>query len=269
MLHFGSFAEDCCKIRQTSPVIHNITNYVAMSISANALLAIGASPIMSSEPEEMEEIVAMSSALTINLGCLERKQIEAMRIAAATAVRLDRPWVLDPVGAGASRLRTGTALELITKYSPSVIRGNASEIMSLAGASARNHGVDSAEESRIASVYAVSLARKYNCIVSTSGPTDYITDGKEIISISNGDPIMPAVTAMGCTASAMTASFLAVRDDALEAAASAMALMGLAGEQAAAGCQGPGSFAVKFIDTLACIDPVQAQKNIRYGQEKA
>lgn len=269
MLHFGSFAEDCRKIRQTSPVIHNITNYVAMSISANALLAIGASPIMSSEPEEMEDIVGLSSALTINLGCLERKQIEAMRIAAVTAVRLGKPWVLDPVGAGASRLRTNTALELISEYSPSVIRGNASEIMSLSGASARQHGVDSAEESRIASTYAASLARKYACIVSVSGPTDYITDGKEILSISNGDPIMPSVTAMGCTASAITASFLAVQDNALEAAANAMALMGLAGELAATSCQGPGSFAVEFIDTLACIDPVQAQKNIRYGQKQA
>lgn len=269
MIHFGSFAEDCRTIRRVSPVIHNITNYVAMSISANALLAIGASPIMSSEAEEMEEIVGLSSALTVNLGCLERKQIEAMHIAAKAALNLHKPWVLDPVGAGASHLRTETALELISRYKPSVIRGNASEIMSLAGTAARQRGVDSAEESRIASVHAISLARKYSCIVSVSGPTDYITDGNEILSISNGHPLMPSVTAMGCTASAITAAFLAVQDDALEAAASAMALMGLAGEQAASASQGPGSFAVNFIDTLACLDPVQAQKNLRYGQEQA
>lgn len=269
MLHFGSFAEDCRTIRQISPVIHNITNYVAMSISANALLAIGASPIMSSEAEEMEEIVGLSSALTVNIGCLELKQIEAMHIAAKAAQRLHRPWVLDPVGAGASRLRTETALELIARYKPTVIRGNASEIMSLAGIPARQRGVDSSEESRIASIQAVSLARKHSCIVSVSGPSDYITDGNEVISISNGSPLMPSVTAMGCTASAITAAFLAVQDDTLEAAASAMALMGLAGEQAEAISKGPGSFAVNFIDTLACLDPVQALKRLIYGQEKA
>lgn len=259
----GKFTEDCRLIRATAPLIHNITNYVAMEISANALLAIGASPLMSSEPEEMEEIVSLASALVINLGCLEKKQIEAMEIAASAAMKQGKPWVLDPVGAGASRLRTDTALHLLSRIRPSVVRGNASEIMALAGVSSRPHGVDSADESLEALEHAKVIAEKYGTIVSVSGPTDYITDGESVVSIKNGSPLMPSVTAMGCTASALTAAFLAVDKNALSAASCAMALMGVAGEKAASESDGPGSLRVKFIDTLYNLDPETAAGMIR------
>ena len=263
MSHLGKFTEDCRLIRATAPLIHNITNYVAMEMSANALLAVGASPLMSSEPEEMDEIAGISSAIVINLGCLEKKQIEAMRIAAEAAVTHVKPWVLDPVGAGTSRLRTDTALELLSRFRPSVVRGNASEIMALAGASSRPHGVDSADGSLEALEHARSIAKKYGTIVSVSGPTDYITDGKAVVSIMNGSPMMPSVTAMGCTSSALTAAFLAVDDDPLSAASCAMALMGVAGEKAAADSDGPGSLRVRFIDTLYNLKPEEAEKLIR------
>lgn len=264
MSHFGNLSGDCLRIREESPIIHNITNYVAMGISANGLLAIGASPLMSSEQEEMEEISAISSALVINLGCLERLQIEAMYIAAEAAARSGKPWVLDPVGAGVSRLRTETALDLIGTYAPSVVRGNASEIMALAGTPFRQRGVDSAEESLAAAESAAALALEHDTVVSVSGPVDIITDGKETIRIFNGHPLMPQVTAMGCTASAITAAFLAVEDNALEAAAYAMALMGVAGEKAAAKSAGPGSFAVNFIDALAGTSPEEISELLRY-----
>lgn len=263
MSHLERFQEDCRQVRAASPLVHNITNYVAMSISANALLAAGASPLMSFEPDEMEEIVTISSALVINIGCLDKVQIEAMRIAAATAHRLGKPWVLDPVGAGASRLRTQTCLELAERFHPTVIRGNASEIMALAGAAVRSRGVDSSEESLTAVEYARKLARTYSTIVSVSGPVDYITDGDDVVSLSNGSPMMPAVTAMGCTASALTGAFLAVDPDPFSAACCTMALMGVAGEVAARGCAGPGTLALNFIDTLATIDPDEAYKLIR------
>ncbi|MDO5443365.1 MAG: hydroxyethylthiazole kinase [Bacteroidia bacterium] len=263
MPHLGKFTDDCCLIRQTTPLIHNITNYVAMEISANALLAIGASPLMSSEPDEMEEIVSLASAVVINIGCLEQRQIEAMKTAASTAARLGKPWVLDPAGAGASRLRTATALELIERYHPTVVRGNASEIMVLAGGSAQPHGLDSTDKSIMAVEHARKIAKQFGTVVSTSGPVDYITDGEDVVSIRNGSPLMPSVTAMGCAASAITAAFLAVDNDALSAASCAMALMGAAGETAASGCEGPGSLKVKFIDTLYGLKPEEAEKMIR------
>lgn len=263
MTHFGHFSEDCRLIRETAPLIHNITNYVAMEISANALLAVGASPLMSSEPEEMEEIVRLSSALVINIGCLEQRQVKAMTMAAETAQKLGKPWALDPAGAGASRLRTDTAMELLRRFRPSVVRGNASEVMALAGAGVRPRGVDSTEDSLSALKYAQSIASEFNTIVSVSGPVDRITDGKETVTIGNGSPLMPKVTAMGCTASAITAAFLAVDDDPLSAASCAMALMGTAGETAAALSSGPGSMAVNFIDTLHNLKPEDAFQMIR------
>ena len=263
MSHLGKFTEDCRLIRKTAPLIHNITNYVAMEISANALLAVGASPIMSSEPDEMEELVRASAALVVNIGCLENRQIEAMRIGAEAASRLGKPWVLDPVGAGASRLRTETSIDLLCRFHPSVVRGNASEILALCEVDAGSRGVDSIEDSLTALKYAKALAEKFKTVVSISGPTDYITDGQEVISISNGSSLMPSVTAMGCTASALTAAFLAVDPNSLSAASCAMALMGVAGEKAAAESDGPGSLAVKFLDTLYSLDPEEAFRMIR------
>ena len=266
------------RIREFSPLVHNITNYVAMNLSANALLAIGASPLMSSEEKEMEEISAISDALVINLGCIESGQLRAARIAASEALRSGTPWVLDPVGAGLSLLRTSAATQLAMEYGPSVIRGNASEIIALANACTQAqcspdmtaaHGVDSGVDSAMAIDSAKALALYSGAVVSVSGPVDYITDGKELVRVSNGHPIMPRVTAMGCTASAVTAAFLAVTsrngaepghdvrsgngvlDPRLEAAAAAMLAMGIAGETAAKDCKGPGTFVPLFIDALA------------------
>lgn len=263
MTHLGKFTEDCHLIRETAPLIHNITNYVAMELSANALLAVGASPVMSSEPAEMDDIVTACQALVINIGCLEQRQIEAMRIAASAADKQGKPWVLDPVGAGVSGLRAETAMELLKCFRPAVLRGNASEILSLCGIPAKSNGVDSIEDGKTAVRHARSLALRCGTVVSISGPIDYITDGKDVISICNGSAMMPSVTAMGCTASALTAAFLAVDKDHMSAASCAMALMGVAGEKAAATSDGPGSLAVRFIDTLYSLKPEEAFKMIR------
>lgn len=287
------FAEAFRLVRLRAPLVHNVTNYVAMAPSANALLAVGASPLMSSAASEMDEISAVSDALVVNIGCIDLGQAEAMRIAAAAACRLGKPWVLDPVGVGLSRLRTDTALELMEEYRPSVIRGNASEVMTLAGVEAGRRGVDSAEDSLAALDSAVELARSCGSVVSVSGPVDCITDGRRIIKIFNGSPLMPKVTAMGCSASSLTAAFAAVREltpeaslclptpstegvetvaeptAPLELAAAAMALMGVAGEIAAANSSGPGSFASAFIDALYRLDPAEAAEMIRYEERTA
>lgn len=272
----------------------NVTNYVAMTPSANALLAIGASPIMVVEPSEVEEIVEKSAALVLNIGCLESTQIEVMKLAAARASELDIPWVLDPAGVGMSWLRTDTALQLIRKFKPAVIRANASEIAALASALIDDHetkamqevgfvsnGVDSSMDSKSALEYAKNLAKFTGSIVSLSGEVDYITDGVKIVSLSNGSPLMPRVTAMGCIASAVTAAFLSVacyseenkRTDYFQAAVNAMALMGVAGEKAHELCDrsstaGTGSFFVNFLDVLSGFDAAELAGRVKEDFEK-
>lgn len=258
-----SFIRDCALVREKSPLVHCITNYVAMGINANALLAIGASPLMSFCPEEMEEIVSISSALVVNIGCLDRHEIEGMKIAAATADRLGKPWVLDPVGAGASRIRTETSLTLIRDSHPTVIRGNASEIMCLAGQQIKSRGVDTSALSSDAVESAKALALASGAIVSVSGPVDYITDGVRVEKIGNGHPLMARITAMGCTASVVTGAFIAVGEDRLLAARNAMAVMGIAGERAAARAAGTGSMEMHFIDELSTYDPADYAKAIK------
>ena len=263
MIDKQSFIGDCAAIRKSSPLVHNITNYVAMEINANALLAIGASPLMSFCPEEMEEIVSIASALVVNIGCLDRHEIEGMKIAAATAHRLGKPWVLDPVGAGASKIRTQTCIDLIRESHPTIIRGNASEIMVLAGQDIISRGVDSNNSSSDAEAGARALAKRTGAAVSVSGAVDYITDGQREGRISNGSPLMGRITAMGCTASAVTGAFAAVDGDAFKAAWNAMAMMGVAGDKAAAACSGTGSMGVAFMDALSNFDGEQAAGLIR------
>ncbi len=263
MIDLQKFTEDCLLVRARSPLVHNITNYVAMNIAANALLAVGASPLMSFCKEEMEEIVGISSSLVINIGCLDMNEIAGMRVAAATAHKLSKPWVLDPVGVGASTIRTRTAMELIEMWHPAIIRGNASEIMCLAGESIASRGVDSSNSSSDAVSAAKSLARNSGAVVSVSGETDYITDGERVETIANGSPMMAKVTAMGCTASALTGAFAAVDKDPFCAALNTMALMGVAGELALAKSRGTGSLAMNFIDELGNFDHEAAAKLIR------
>lgn len=269
MFNTGNFSRDCAEIRRQSPLILNITNYVAMNFSANALLAVGASPLMSKEREEAEELANSARALVINIGCLETADVAAMERAAAVAHGSGKPWVLDPVGAGLSRLRSETALRLIREYSPSLVRGNASEIMFLAGLGRHGNGVDSLQASEEALPSAVSLARSTGAVVAVSGATDYLTDGERVTSIGNGSAMMSAVTAMGCTASAICAAFLSVNDRHLEAATNAMALTGLAGEIAAGICKGPGTMSAAFLDALYGIDAAKASESIIYEEVSA
>ena len=258
-----SFIRDCASVRAKSPLVHCITNYVAMNINANALLAIGASPLMSFCPEEMEEIVRISSALVVNIGCLDRQELEAMEIAAASAHCLGKPWVLDPVGAGASNIRTQTARSLIRDSHPTVIRGNASEILCLAGEQINSRGVDSSALSSDAVEGAKALALSSGAVVSVSGPVDYITDGETVLTIANGHPLMSRITAMGCTASVITGAFISAGENTLQAARNAMALMGIAGERAAARCAGTGSMEMHFIDELSTFAPSDYAESIK------
>ena len=237
-------------VRSQRPLVHNITNYVVMNNSANALLAVGASPVMAHWTQEMEEMVSIAGALVLNIGTLDENWLEGMRVAGVAASRRGIPIVLDPVGAGATSARTTASLELIELCHPTVIRGNASEIMALVDASVKSKGVDSSAQSGDAVEAARKLALETGAVVVISGATDYITDGTILHTVEGGNEIMTAVTGMGCTSTALVGAFAAVVEDPLVAATAAMAVMSLAGERAAARSRGNGSMQINFLDEL-------------------
>jgi hydroxyethylthiazole kinase len=236
-------------VRERSPLVHSITNYVVMNTTANALLSVGASPIMAHSHPEMDDLVSISGALVINIGTLDEYWVKSMHLAIARANQLKKPWVLDPVGAGASAYRN-EVLESLIQLRPAVIRGNASEIMALAKKHATTRGVDSTNQSVEAIEAAHILNSRFGSTVCISGATDIIIDQKQTIRISNGHAMMTRVTGLGCTATALTGAFVAVQPLLAEATASAMALLGVAGELAAERSNGPGSLQVNILDVL-------------------
>jgi len=241
---------DLKKLRDNAPLVHNITNFVVMNNTANALLAIGASPVMAHALEEVADMTALASALVINIGTLNGEWVEAMALAMKAAKSKGIPIVFDPVGAGATIFRTRTCLSLIEQATPTVIRGNASEIMALAGSSVQTKGVDSSVAETDAEGAAFALAKKYNCVVVVSAAVDLITDGNQKYQVRNGHPLMPKVTGLGCTATALVGAFCAVNPDPLAAATDAMMTMGMSGEIAATQASGPGTLQVHLIDAF-------------------
>ena len=237
-------------VRTKSPLVHSITNYVVMNNSANALLSIGASPVMAHWKDEMEEMTAIAGALVINIGTLDTEWIEGMKAAGIAASRRGTPIVLDPVGAGATSQRTNAAWEIINLCHPTIIRGNGSEIMALVDADVKSKGVDSSASSDDALSAAKKLAADTGAVVVISGETDYITNGNDVYTVEGGDPIMTSVTGLGCTATALTGAFAAVEPDPMVAATAAMAVMSLAGERAAVNARGNGSMQMHFLDEL-------------------
>lgn len=250
------------RLRQRRPLVQNITNYVSMDIMANALLAAGASPAMVHAAEEAAEFAALADALSVNIGTLSPHWIEGMRAAADRAAALGRPWVLDPVGVGATRLRDATSADLLGRR-PTAVRANASEILALAAGAGVPRGVDSAHDSAQAVDAARGLAAHAGCIVAVTGRTDYVTDGDRILSVEGGHATMTLVTAAGCTVSALVAAFLAVGEDPLAATAAALAFAAVAGETAGSGDPGPGTFRVRWIDALHALRPGELAERAR------
>lgn len=264
MINIGQLKENFRAVREKSPLVHNITNYVAMNFSANALLAAGASPVMAHASEEIEEMSNIAGALVINIGTLDAKWVESMIKAGKNKHNNGGIVVLDPVGAGATAYRTKTAWRIIDECHPQIIRGNASEIMALLNSDIKSKGVDSSCSSADVVESAIKLADRTGAVVVISGETDYITDGKRVETIRNGSPMMPCVTAMGCTASSMVGAFAAVNTgNLLEASLHAMSLMGVAGEIAAAKSAGPGSLLTNFVDTLYNITEDELANTVR------
>jgi hydroxyethylthiazole kinase len=227
-------------VRERQPRVHCITNSVAQNFTANALLALGAVPSMTLSGEEIGAFVARSDALLVNLGTFDRERREATSIAVDSATRNGLPWVLDPVFVDRAEQRAVYARDLIF-LDPKAVRLNAAEFAALAGHDPLPDAV-------------AAYARQHRLVIGLSGETDLIGDGERMVRIANGHPLMARVTAMGCAASALVAAALAVEPDALAATASAMLIVGIAGERAAEQAQGPGSFAVAILDALYNID---------------
>jgi hydroxyethylthiazole kinase len=241
---------DIQAIKKSSPLIHNITNYVVMESIANGLLAIGASPIMAHALEEVHDIVKIANSLVLNIGTLSPTWVQGMMVALKAAHAKGIPIVIDPVGAGATHYRTETIHSILNHNAVTVVRGNASEVASLLVNQSLTKGVDSLLNPIDCQNQAKILASKNRCVVWMSGQTDVITDGQSVVLIHNGHPLMSKVTGMGCMATAITGAFLAVNQDVLLGCVHAAILMGIVGEVAAEKCKGPGSFKVEFIDTL-------------------
>ncbi|MCD1267610.1 hydroxyethylthiazole kinase [Microbacterium sp. MEC084] len=243
------------RLREDAPLVQCITNSVVVNFTANALLAAGASPVMADVPGEARECARVASALLVNLGTPRAEQREAMREAVAAAGAAGTPWVLDPVGVGALSLRTDFARELLAD-GPAVIRGNASEILALAGAGGRGRGVDAADDVEQTAGIARELARSTGAVVAVSGPVDLIADGGRVVRVHGGDPLLTRVTGAGCALGAIVgAAVAAAGGDAFAGAVAAHVLYAEAAERAAAVAPAPGGFAVALLDALATVEP--------------
>ena len=254
-------------VRAQRPLIHNITNYVVMNSTANALLALGASPVMAHALEEVEELAANAGAVVLNIGTLSPPWIEAMFRAGRAARTHGVPVVLDPVGAGATSLRTRTARRLLAEAGPTVVRGNASEILALLEDEAHARGVDSRHTVDQARAAALQLARAHQTVVAVTGPEDFVTDGTRQARIRNGHPLMARITGSGCAASAIIGALAAVQPDPYTAAVAGLVVFGIAGEMAATDLPLPGTFQVRLIDALDEIEESELRRGIRLDEK--
>lgn len=265
MLDFGQKAAESLKlIRKKKPLIHNITNLVTMNVTANALLAVGASPVMAHAHNEVEDMLSLSDALVLNIGTLSDDRVFSMLKAGKKASQLQIPVILDPVGSGSTTFRTASAKKLIEKVNICVIRANPSEILSLVNRDSKTKGVDSCHSVDDAYMAAKKLAKELNTTIAITGRTDLVTDGNRVIRILNGHPLMGCITGSGCMATAIIAAFVSVDSDVPGAVASALAFFGLAGEIAGRSAVGPGTFMVKLLDALYTITPGDLEKGARY-----
>lgn len=254
-------------VKNQSPLVHNITNFVVMNNTANALLAVGASPIMAHAKSEIKEMVAISNAIVINIGTLDEYWSESMLIAAEEALRLNKTWVLDPVGAGATSFRDEVLAKLL-QFKPTVIRGNASEIIALAKANKTiTKGVDSTAESNEAINAAKYLVENYQSVVCISGATDIIINEKETYFVENGHPLMTKVTGLGCSASAIVGAFAGITENKIEATVAAMSLLGIAGELSEKISNGPGSLQMNILDKLYNISEKEFFENLKVSKK--
>ncbi len=243
------------RVRKNRPLVHHITNYVTVNDCANITICAGGAPIMADAIEEVAEMTGIVGALVLNIGTLNKVQIASMIAAGRKANELKIPVILDPVGAGATRFRTDTARRLLAELEITILKGNAGEIGVLAGADGKVRGVDSAGLTGDPVAVAKEFALSDGLTVVVSGATDIVTDGRRVLLVENGHPMMGGISGTGCMAASVTGACAAESKDPVLAAAAALAALGIAGERAATGARGPYSFKVALFDELAGLTP--------------
>ncbi|WP_040157823.1 hydroxyethylthiazole kinase [Mobilicoccus massiliensis] len=259
--------EALATFRETGPLVQSLTNTVVTNWTANVLLAAGAAPAMVDNPHEAGQFARVASGVLVNLGTPQDQTVEAMREAVRAASEAGTPWVLDPVAAGGLTWRTEFARELLAlAHAPAIVRGNASEIIGLAGG-AGGRGVDSTDTADAALDAARALASEHACVVAVSGEVDHLTDGARLVRVHNGDALLTRVTGVGCSLGALMAGFAATCDDPLLAATVATGLLTVAADVAATESRGPGSFAVALLDRLALLTPDDLTARVRLDAE--
>ena len=255
-------ADALAAMRAAQPLVHCITNYVAMNVAANTLLAAGASPAMVHAAEEAGEFARIAGALTVNIGTLSPPWVEGMVNAVHGARQAERAWVFDPVAAFATTYRRDIAAALM-ELSPTIVRGNASEILALSGGSGAGRGVDATDSVAAAEAGARALATERRCVVAVTGAVDFVTDGTRAVRITGGSERMPQVTALGCSLTCLVGAFAAAVPDPFDATVGALTMFAAAGEAAAEDAAGPGSFGWRFLDALAALDPAALDAGAR------
>ena len=258
----SGLAEALTTLRARTPLVQCLTNIVVAGSTANVLLAAGASPAMVDNPQEAGDFSRVADGVLVNLGTPYSVTAEAMEAAALAAAAAGTPWVLDPVGAGPLKWRTGLAQRLLEQRPPVVVRGNASEVMALDGG-AGGKGVDASDSAEQALDAAEALAVRISAVVAVSGEVDHLTDGERLVRVANGHPLLTRMTGSGCALGALMAGFAAISEDPLLAATAATATLNVAAEHAAETARGPGSFAVALLDSLADVTPDQLADEVR------
>lgn len=251
------------RLQKTRPLVHHVTNFVVMNDTANVTLHVGASPVMAHAREEVEEMASMADAVVLNIGTLAPDWVEAMALAGRKASERRIPVILDPVGAGATSLRTEAARRLLAEVRPAIVRGNAGEIGALTGAGGEVRGVDSLGKLERPGHTARDAARLWGCTVAITGKQDWVSDGERLLVVDNGHAWLTTLTGTGCMATAVIGAFAAVEADRLVAAGAALACYGLAAEVAAGRAAGPGSFKSELFDALFNLTPEQLSEGLR------
>lgn len=249
-------------LRERPPLVQCLTNIVVAQWTANVLLAVGAAPAMVDNPREAGQFAAIAGGVLVNLGTPYQETSEAMQQAIEAAAAAGTPWVLDPVAAGGLGWRTELAHRLLATAAPTILRGNASEVLAMAGG-AGGSGVDSVDTPESAANAATALAREHGIVVAVSGPVDHLSDGQRLVRVANGHRWMTQVTGVGCALGALMAAFAAVVPDPLVAATAATAVLTVAADEAAQRSAGPGSFAVALLDQLSALTPDALAERVR------
>lgn len=260
----SDLSSDLELLKKKNPLVHNITNVVVTNVTANALLAIGASPIMAYAKEEMKDIITISDALVLNIGTLTKEVIDVMLLAGRYANEKDIPVIFDPVGAGASSLRNDASKEIISNIKLSIIRGNESEIANLNGIKLETKGVDSKGRVEDKIGLAKEFALKVSSTVCISGKEDVISDGKNVFSVKNGDEVLTKMTGSGCMSSSIMGAFAAIDRNYFKASLTGAVLVGICGELAALKSKLSGSFQTEFFNNLSAFNPDMLNRHARF-----